>query len=157
MAWIREYLLSVTTAAILCTVLRHLLAGKGTATSIGKVLTGIFMTVAVLGPAAQIRLSDLSDLQLDISQQTQDAVRHGQEAAQSKLKESISQRLEAYILDKASDMHVQLQVSVELSDDPIPMPVRVRLHGNVSPYAKGKLQKIIRDELGIDKENQLWT
>lgn len=157
MAWIREYLLSVTAAAILCSVLRHLLAGKGTAANISKVLTGIFMALAVLAPFVQIRLSDLTDLRLDITQQTQDAVHYGQNSAHSALKESISQRLEAYILDKATGLNVELKVRVEVSDDQIPMPLRVHLQGNVSPYAKRRLQGILRDELGIDKENQLWT
>ena len=39
----------------------------------------------------------------------------------------------------------------------IPIPIKVRLSGKASPYAKGQLQQIITEELGIEKENQIWT
>ena len=69
----------------------------------------------------------------------------------------IKSRTEAYILDKGTQLGVSLDVQVELSQDPIPVPVRVRLKGNVSPYAKSRLQQILAKELGISKGDQIWT
>jgi hypothetical protein len=60
-------------------------------------------------------------------------------------------------LDKAQALNTALEVEVTLSDDEIPIPVKVRLSGKVSPYAKGRLQQIISEELGIERENQIWT
>lgn len=152
---LKEYLLSVTAGAIVCALVQRLLAGKGSAEAIGKVLAGIFMALTVLGPIAQIRLPDFAEL--SFAQQAQDAVRDGEETARKALAESISDRVESYILDKAAGMNVRLTVEVELSEDAIPVPVKVRLQGSVSPYAKQKLQAMIREDLGIDKENQIWT
>lgn len=154
---IAEYLLSVTGAAIISAVILRLLEGKGSAASIAKMLTGIFMAVTVIGPITQVRLSDALELLPDISADAQAAVSEGEASAKNALAESISSQLEAYILDKAAQLGVTLIVEVELSDDIIPTPARVRLKGNVSPYAKTRLQDILRSDLGIDKENQIWT
>lgn len=154
---IAEYLLSVTGAAIISAVILRLLEGKGSAASIAKMLTGIFMAVTVIGPITQVRLSDALELLPDISADAQAAVSEGEASAKNALAESISSQLEAYILDKAAQLGVTLTVEVELSDDIIPTPARVRLKGNVSPYAKTRLQDILRSDLGIDKENQIWT
>ena len=63
---------------------------------------------------------------------------------------------EAYILDKAASLGVELEVDV-LLEDMYPMaPKTVRLSGSVSPYVRNRLQNIIAEELGISKENQIW-
>lgn len=154
---IAEYLLSVTGAAIICAVVLRLLAGKGSAAAIGKMVAGIFMALTVIGPITQVRLSDALELLPDISADAQAAVAQGEASAKNALREGISAQVEAYILDKAAQLGVALTVEVELTEDTIPVPVRVRLSGNVSPYAKTRLQSILRDDLGIDKENQIWT
>ncbi len=155
MGALKEYLLSVTAAAVACTLVQRMLLGKGSAEAMIKILTGILMALTVLGPITQIRLPDLSELPFSV--QAQAAVLDGEETARAALSEGISTRVEAYILEKAAALGLQLTVDVELSRDPIPVPVRVYLQGNVSPYARQKLQTMIREDLGIDKENQIWT
>lgn len=151
---LREYLLSVTTAAIVCALLRRLLAGKGSAETMGKILAGIFMALTVLSPLTQLRLPPLSEL--PFSADAQQAVQAGEESARKALAERISAGAEAYILEKAAAMQATLTVRVELSGDPIPVPQRVYLQGNIAPYAKQKLQSMILQDLGINKENQVW-
>lgn len=154
---IAEYLLSVTAAAIISAMVLRLLPGKSSAVTIGKMLCALFVALTVIEPIAQVRLSDLTGLLPDVSADANAAVAQGQSTAKKAMAESISSRVEAYILDKATQLGLKLTVQVELSDDTIPVPVCVRLKGNISPYLKSKLQKIIQDDLGIDKENQIWT
>ncbi len=154
---IAEYLLSVTGAAMLCAVVLRLLDGKGNAAAAAKMLTGIFMAVTVLTPLTNFRLSDALELLPQLNTDAQGAVAQGEASAKKALQEGISHQVEAYILDKAEKLGVKLAVEVELSSDAIPVPVRVRLRGNVSPYAKTRLQSILQNDLGIDKENQIWT
>jgi hypothetical protein len=45
---------------------------------------------------------------------------------------------------------------VYLSEDTIPVPISVEIRGSVSPYGKQQLTKLLEEELGIAKENQLW-
>ena len=157
METIAEYLLAVTGAAIIGAVTLRLLEGKGSATSIAKILTGIFMALTVITPITRVQLYDVLELLPDVSADAQVAVGQGESTAKIALSESISTQVEAYILDKAAQLGLTLTVEVELSEDAIPVPVRVRLQGNASPYAKVRLQSILCNDLGIDKENQIWT
>lgn len=154
---IREYILSVTGAAIIGAMVLRFLHGKGTAANIGRMATALFVALTVIGPITDVRISDVDRFFPDVSADAKDAVADGEATAKKALSESISQRLEAYILDKAAQSGVTLSVRVELSEDVIPVPVRVYLQGNVSPYVKTKLQYMIRDDLGLDKEKQIWT
>lgn len=154
---IGQYLLSVTGAAIVSAIVLRLLEGKGGEGAMGRLLVGIFMTLTVISPFAELRFSDFSSFLPDVSTDAKAAVAAGGLSAKKALAEGISARLEAYILDKAAAMDVALTVEVELTEDAIPVPKAVRLHGNISPYAKSRLQSILSDELGIQKENQLWT
>ncbi len=156
MSGVVEYLLSVVGAAMVSTMVLRLLEGKGGAASMGKIVVGIFMVLTVLTPITKVRLSDLALLKLDISADAQQLVAEGEANAKKAMEESISAQIEAYILGKAAQYGVILEVEVRLSDDPIPVPVSVHLYGNISPYAKALLQNILRDDLGIEKENQIW-
>jgi stage III sporulation protein AF len=153
---IREYLLSVSVAAMFCAVARRLLERKGTPAAMGKLLTGLFMTFTVLSPLTDLSIGPLRDFTEDFRQQAQQAVQEGEAYANSSLRKGISERTKAYILDKAEAFGADLQVDVILSDDLYPVPEQVRLSGNVSPYAKMQLKKILV-ELGISEENQIWT
>ena len=153
---IREYLLSVTVAAMFCAVARRLLEKKGTPAAMGKLLTGLFMTFTVLSPLTNFSIGPLRDVTEDFRQQAQQAVQEGEEYANSALRQSITERTQAYILDKAESLGADIQVEVMLSNDLYPVPRQVRLSGDVSPYARMQLKKIL-ESLGISEENQIWT
>ena len=154
---ISAYIRAITGASLISAVVLRLLAGKGSAASIGKILVGIFMALTVISPIAQVELSDLWNLIPDVTTDASKATTDGLAAAKKALAEGISTRIEAYILDKAAQLGVSLTVQIELSDDAFPVPQKVWLQGNVSPYAKSRLQTVMEQELGIDKENQIWT
>ncbi len=154
---VRAYLLSVTGSALVSAIILRLLHGKGSATNIGRMLAGLFVALTVISPIANVRLSDVLHILPNISDDAKNAVAEGELAAKKALAESISERLEAYILDKAAQLGVTLSVRVELSEDVIPVPLRVHLRGNISPYTKTKLQYMIEDDLGLNKEQQIWT
>ena len=151
------YIVSVTAAAVISAIVLRLLEGKGPAAAYAKILAALFVAFTVISPLSKVRLSDLTSVIPDVSLHAKEAVAYGQMQTENALRQSISKRLEAYILEKAAQLGVTITVEVELSDDPIPQPIRVRLHGNVAPYTKLKLQNMIRDDLGISKENQIWT
>ena len=77
--------------------------------------------------------------------------------ADDALRQIIKTETEAYILDKAAQFDLQLDVQVALTDDVMPVPESVQLTGSVSPYVKSRLQILISNDLGIPKEQQLWT
>lgn len=122
-----------------------------------KLIAGIFLAFTIIRPLVNIEFSGLMNWSEDYNTDSLKLVTAGKSQTRTALIKIISQRTQAYILDKAQALNTVLEVEVTLSDDEIPVPVKVRLAGNVSPYAKGRLQTIIEEELGIEKENQVWT
>lgn len=153
---LRQYILSVTVAAMICALVQQLLDKKGTAATIGKMLTGLFLTFTVIHPFANLHLMELGNFTMSFDHEAASAVAQGQALSKNALRESITKRTEAYILDKARQLDLKLTVEVTVSQDDIPIPERVRLKGNVSPYAKARLQSILVNDLGIAKEKQIW-
>lgn len=152
-----RYILSVVSAAILLSILRSLLDKKSSAAVLLQLVGGLFLTFTVVSPVADINFEAFFDMPLDYISEGNLLAVQAQEATQDELCEIIKQRCEAYILDKAMSYQAPLQVDVSLSTDETPVPCSVRLQGSITPYAKSALQKWLQDEIGIPKENQLWT
>ena len=156
MDFLRQYILSLLAAAVICSILVAWLGTNRTQGAIMKLLAGVFMTVTLLSPLLQFRLTDLTSEFSDITADAQNAVQAGQSNYSDDFVRSIKQQTEAYILDKAAFWELNLEVEVTLSETDPPVPDYVVLIGPVSPYAKGQLTEFISKELGISKENQVW-
>ncbi len=157
MEGVRAYLLSVCASAILCGVVLRLLGKKDAPAAVGKMVCGVFLTLAVLQPLARLRPGLWENLSFDAEQAAQQAVQQGQAESKKALEKIIKDKAEAYILEKAGQLSASVTVEVSVGGDSIPVPQSVRLDGAVTPYAKSRLQTIISEELGISKENQIWT
>lgn len=157
MEGVRQYVISVVAAAILCGILKSILPGKDAMAGILRLITGIFLAFTVIKPLTRIELGDLPVLSFDYLTEAQIASADGEKIAADAMADIIKQQAEAYILDKAQSLNLQLTVTVTVSDGALPAPVGVRLSGTVSPYAKSALARIIEEDLGIAKENQIWT
>jgi hypothetical protein len=68
----------------------------------------------------------------------------------------IKENLEAYILDKASALQLDVDVDIVLTEDLPPAPDSVTIIGNASPYNKQVFQAFLVEEIGIPKEQQIW-
>ena len=154
---IRQYLLSVVAAAIICGVTTNLLGKKGTFGAVLKLLTGLFLAITVVSPLTKIQLIDFYEYADNLSIESGALTQQGQTMANEELRAIIKSRTEAYILDKAASMGSDLRVEVKLSDSDPPQPASVTIEGAVSPYAKQRLKELIANELGIPEENQVWT
>ena len=60
-------------------------------------------------------------------------------------------------MEKAKALDCDLQVEIFLSADTTPVPEQVPISGSVSPYAKQVISTMLSDDLGIDREAQIWT
>ena len=154
---VRTYFLSVTAAAIICAILKSLLSGSSTLAQLVKLISGIFLSLIAIQPLATIDFGSLSDIGFDYSLDAQAAVLTGENIAGDALGQLIKSQTEAYILDKAQSLGVVLQVEVTLTDDQIPSPKTVSLTGTISPYAKTQLSSMLTQQLGIAKEDLIWT
>lgn len=153
---VREYLVSVTCAAVLCGILCTMVDEKQTGGALVKLLCGIFLSLTLIMPLSRISLAELDLSSWQITREGEEASAEGLEYARQAKSEIIKTKTEAYILDKARQYDLELTVEVEVSDGEIPMPEAVVLRGRISPYARVQLQHLMETELGIPKENQRW-
>ncbi len=153
---LRSYFLSVTAAALLCGILNALVQDKTGAGKMVKLICGLFLAFTVIRPVANIQIEEMALLTEDISRQAQEAADAGEEFAQDAMQSRIKEEVEAYILDKANSMHLELEVEVTVGGDTQLLPESVCITGSISGSAKRELQSMIEDDLGIAKENQIW-
>lgn len=154
---LRQYAFSVIGGAMVCGVVLGF-SPKGPSHEILKLLCGLFLTVSILYPMAnrnwRIIPEDLTSHTMDEAQQ---AASMGENYSRDVLAQCIKAETEEYILDKAAAMEASLTVQVTVAGEEIPVPVAVVLSGEVNAAAQKRLEQIISEDLGISKENQLWT
>lgn len=156
MAELRQYVISVVTAAIICGLVLGL-APKGSVQGILKILCGVFLTLMVIEPVTRMDLRELvSGFVLSYSEEADAAAAFGEEIAEDSRRAYIKQETEAYILDKAAGLGLTPEVDVTLSIHDPPVPVAVTFRGEISFHTKQQLEQILTEELDISKENLQW-
>ena len=153
---LRDYVLQITATALICAVTLRFARGGGAAKKIIKLLCGIVLACSIIQPVRHLDISAIDEITFGFQEEAEAAVLWGKNEAYTAWIDSITERTEAYILEKAKAMNVDLVVEVELSDDESPVPVAVSLSGNVAPYVKSVLSDTISQELKIPKEKQIW-
>lgn len=151
---LKAYLIAVCSAAVLCAILKQI-AGKGKMSG-GTVhwLSGLFVAICIISPWKDF---SLQDLELYNPLETQEALVYvdaGKQMTQNQIDAIITQKVEAYILEKTNLMNVQVGVSVELSEDSIPL--RSIITGSLSQEQRNELSAFLIKEIGIQKEMQVW-
>lgn len=150
-------MLGVFAVSMICGIISRMINKNSTYGAMVKLICGVFLLLALFSPLGSISLNGLTEDYSDFQVNAQLAVEEGKRQSAQALSQLIKERTEAYILTKAQGLNMELQVEVTLSDQEIPVPVKVKLAGNASPYGKGRLETIILEDLGIEKENQIWT
>ncbi len=153
---LQKYIFSVAAAGIVCGVITTLAGSKSAAGSLIKMLAGIFLAVTVVRPAVNLDLGNVEDYLSGIMITGEDIAASGKMSSQESAAAIIKERLEAYILDKAAELNASLSVEVTVGTGEVPAPEEIILTGRISPDGKRRLSRIITDDLGIAKENQMW-
>ena len=156
MQGIREYLLSITSAAIICAVAKHIIGEKGRSSKIIYVVTGLFMAITLISPILNFRMENIERYFEDFYLDANDVTAAGSQMANDALEDIIKQQTEAYILDEAVRLGAEMEVEVKLSDSSPPQPYRVVIEGSVSPYQKQSMMRYIVQNIGIPQEQQIW-
>ena len=155
MAYIREYVLSVTAAAILCALISAILK-SGPNGKLIRILCSVVLAVTILKPLLGKRLDDLRLDSLIPGEEVKDAIADGKAYAHDAMAGIIKDRTESYIQDKAAQLGITIQAEVTLSEDAVPVPCGVRLRGDASPYSRKQLEQYMEEALGSSKEHQQW-
>lgn len=156
MEGLRKYVITVTAAALICGIVTGMVKKDGSGELV-KMLCGLALAFTVLRPISGFRIEDVSLEGLTTFEEGERIAAQGEKNTREAVADIIKTETEAYILDKAAALDISLTAEVSLSEDTIPVPVGVILSGAVSPYARSRLTNVIEKELGIPKENQVWT
>lgn len=151
---LRQYVISIICAALICSILIGIVP-KGTSKELLRMLCGLFLTLTVIQPISRIELDTIFQFYTSFADEAKDAASAGEEMAADAIADSIKGQLETYILNKAEVMNTQISVNVTIGEDYL--PISAKLSGKISPYTRRQLETILESDLGITKENQLWT
>lgn len=154
MEGIGQYVMGAAAVAVICALVLGLFPKKDGISGIIRMLCGAVMTLSLVSPFLGRRLEDLSGISCAMDREASAAVEQGEAMAQKELEEIIKSRCEAYILDKAKELGVQITVRITLDGQQI--PAMAEIQGQLSPYAKGTLKRILEKDLGIGEANQRW-
>lgn len=153
----KEYILGIMVAGIVSSIAGSLVSNKTATGKILRLLTGVLMVVTIFSPVVNISFDHIGDYLDGLASQGDYYAANGKTMAEESMSVIIKQQIEAYILDKADRMGLDITVEVALDDRNNSVPCGVTITGNLSPYAKGIMESYIENNLGISKEHQRWT
>lgn len=154
--YLKSYLLSIVATGLLLSVVLSMVP-KGTIRKIAGMVGGVLMVLAILSPLVAIdhdRISQAVSKYLVEAETIQSGI---EIESRELLSQVITEKCESYILDKACNMGIQVQVEIFLDDTAqYPYPDYVVIRGSWTPSEKSYLCKSISEELGIPEEQQEW-
>lgn len=147
---LRQYVLSVICAALLCGMLQMLFRG-----AVMKLVAGLIVTIVAINPVLR------GELQLEMNWEEITinslwAIKEGEDAALQEMSAHIKAQAQSYILSKAEELDANISAEVELSGDVPPVPAAVTIQGDAAPFTKKRLAEYIEKELGVDEDRQRW-
>ena len=154
MEGLREYLLRLLWAAMVCGILNRMVKGSGCAPVI-RLLCGVFLTVVLVQPLCGLSFEEPLRWTEDLNALGAEIVAQGSREAQAQKEAIIKTRLEAYIVEKADQAGASVSADISLDGDGLPRAVTVT--GALSPAAKGRLKRMLTQELGIPEVRQQWN
>ena len=152
-----DYITSIIVAAILCAIIKGLIGEKSATGKISGLLCSVLMAITLIAPFKDVKFYNIPSYFNSLTDSADKYVLEGTSAAEKSIADIIKVQTEAYILDKADRMGLDISVEVELDERNSNVPDRVTVKGKLSPYAKEVFSNFLQDELGIAKEKQQWT
>ena len=147
-------ILSLVMGAFAVSIICSLTDRKTAMGGLIRLMGGLFLTFTVLSAVVDLDFSGITGFLEAYAVTGEDAAAMGEAMAEEEYRTIIKEKLEAYILDKARELGMNVTAEVVLEDDGIPGEVILR--GSPSPYVKSKLEQFLREDLGITEENQRW-
>lgn len=151
---LKEYILRILCGALFCGVVLSFFP-QGRFRNLLQTSAGIFLSILVLLPAADIRFPQSDGIPRDYLRRSQAAVEEGENYARQQRCTIIKESLEAYILDKAGKLGWEISAAVETDEEGY--PVSVVLWADVPDDIRKELEAMLWEELGIAKEDQQWN
>lgn len=157
MGRIGQYLLSIVSAALLVSICNMLVENKSAIGSVIKLITGIVLAMLVVAPWTDIRFEPISESLSYAEAEAASIVQQGEETARGEIAAYIKKQTEAYILDKAFALGLDITVDVVLTEDIPPSVTSVMICGSAAPYTKKQMILQICEDFGVTEECIVWS
>lgn len=141
-------------AALACGILKGL-AGESFFKKQISLLCGLLLTFTLVSPVLDLELPSLDSIVIPFSEDAAAISGRGEAQTQDAIAAIIQQEMEAYIHSRAEALGAEVQAQVSLNE--ALLPKSVQLDGTVSTALRMQLSEILESELGIPKEQQIWT
>lgn len=137
------------------------LTPRGKVQNVLKLICGIYLVCLIIGSVAQGNFAlssyDISEYRAQAESLVNDSLNE-----KSRLERTvIEDELRAYILDKGIEMKADISdVDLEMkwcAEGEYWYPVSVKIIGEFSEYEKVRIESFIETEIGISRENQVWS
>lgn len=157
MDWMRQWILGVTCAAVLCALLQAFLP-KGGLEKAGRLVGALVLLIATVQPLAGLDYASLAETLAQYRLAQSDAAAEAAEMSGEVLKTIIEQQAAAYILDKAEELGFQCEADVVCADGEsgVPYPASVRIVSSADEEQQRRLAQIIEADLGIPADSQSY-
>ena len=147
-----KYLLQIIAAAVLCSMAGSLCAKSHFASAV-RMLTGIIMLLSILQPVFSFRIDNWRFELEDLAALRDEIVSEGSMQAEAFAAGIISEKINAYVEDKATEFGADLQAETIVSDG---VPMKINLYGAASAYARTQISSWIEKEIGIESGDVNW-
>ncbi|OUO40015.1 stage III sporulation protein AF [Flavonifractor sp. An306] len=153
---IRQWLLGITCVALVA-ALAESLTPPGAVRKVGRLTGGLVLLIAMLHPLMALDQDALTraltEYRLELSTYSDEL----EEENRSLMKGIIEERSNAYIQDKAEEMGIQCQISVEVGEEgDWPVPESVTVFGSLSEEQQAELTQAIEVDFAIPAERQSY-
>lgn len=140
-------------AAALAVALAQALTPEGTVKKVGRLVGGLVLLLAVVGPLGRL---DPADLAVAAAAYSTAGPEEAEQGGEEVMKTLIAQKAGAYIEDKGDALGCvcTADVEVEKDDSGWPVPWSVRICGSWTAEQKQTLSRAVAEDLAIPAERQ---
>lgn len=153
---IKQYILSVLAASLASAIIAKLTFKSKLNQTLLKIACGVFVIITAVTPVLDFRISDVADMIGHTDFDAEELVEEALSSAESEKISIIKDRIQAYIKNKAAAYGADIIANVILSEEDNLTPESVVIEGDITPYKKKLLKKIISEDLGIPEDAQVW-
>lgn len=157
MGGVRGWLLTILSASILCALADSLMPA-GAVKRVGRLVCGLVLLCAILSPLSGLDLGAgrgwLADYFVGLELREAEL----EEQVEEGMKAIIEEKYAAYIVDKAAELGLTCTARVECRADEagLYLPQQIQVTGNLAPEETGRLANLIREDLGVSLERQVY-
>lgn len=151
-----KYLISVS-AGVILVVLSQAMVNKKGLNRVLQMVGGLFLVIIIAAPVVQVDPKEISSAMSQWVETWETAEWKDRNVFEEQLASRIIQNCEEYILDKAAELGMEMEITVELDGSALyPVPSKVVLRGSCTLQQKSELERIIAEDLGVPVSCQEW-